>query len=461
MTQPAQRPPSFLRRHMATSIDSEHALVALACDDSLWVRREAASNPATPRWVLDLLVRAGADEDLRGRGLPDPTMSPADLRRLVECGPWAQQLVAEHPNSASDVLDALVDHPSVRTRSSVARHPRAAPNTIAKLCADPEPEIRQLAAEHPSRPDDEYRLLCSAGSDETLTNLRHDPAVDLDPDVLERLAKLGAWGRFLAARHQRCPIALLEELAGDPDWRVRSGVLDNPAAEIDLVTRVAGLDADESADPLRPLSDPASTGQELSGLANHPRAEVRLAVVRHPGITHQVVGLLAVDRTAEVRRAAATHALMDSDELALLVRAGSSADLARLADPDPETRHQDLEQLSCGGYWAGQLAVRHPATPPSVVSRLLCDEDPKLREWAAVHPHAPADVIADIRRAGGAQDFQGIAEADPEMPEEDLRRVAALGPWGEWIVSWHPNAPAAARRRSAYPSADDQPLATG
>jgi hypothetical protein len=57
-------------------------------------------------------------------------------------------------------------------------------------------------------------------------------------------------------------------------------------------------------------------------------------------------------------------------------------------------------------------------------------------------PSAPRDVIADIHRAGGADDFQGIAEPDPDVSPEVLRRVAALGPWGAMIVSWHPNAPA-------------------
>ena len=53
-----------------------------------------------------------------------------------------------------------------------------------------------------------------------------------------------------------------------------------------------------------------------------------------------------------------------------------------------------------------------------------------------------ADEVVDLlRRAGAAQDFQGIAEADPAMSLDDLERVAQLGPYGALIVSWHPNAP--------------------
>lgn len=109
---------------------------------------------------------------------------------------------------------------------------------------------------------------------------------------------------------------------------------------------------------------------------------------------------------------------------------------------------EELKRLARGGYWARQLAVCHPACPPGTLARLLCDDDPKFREWAAAHPCVPTDVISDIYRAGGAHDFQGVAEGDPDMPVEDLRRVASLGPWGAWIVAWHPNAPddLAARR---------------
>ena len=72
MSEPDVRPPSFLRRNLAANTDSHEILVGLACDESMWVRRQAVQNPATPRWVLDLLERAGADRDLRGRRDPDP-----------------------------------------------------------------------------------------------------------------------------------------------------------------------------------------------------------------------------------------------------------------------------------------------------------------------------------------------------------------------------------------------------
>ena len=142
------------------------------------------------------------------------------------------------------------------------------------------------------------------------------------------------------------------------------------------------------------------------------------------------------------------HPHLDPLEHESLVRAGSSTDLTKLAEPDPTLDRAVLDRLALGGHWARQLAVRHSATSPVTLARLLCDSDGKLREWAAAHPATPKDVIDDIRRVGGAVDFQGVAEGEPDVPVEVLRRVAGLGPWGAWVVSWHPKAPADLQRRS-------------
>jgi hypothetical protein len=440
-----------MRRNLASRA-TDDALVGLACDENLWVRREAARNPATPAWVLDLLMRAGADADLRGLRDPDPAMAPEDLRRLVECGPWAQRLVADHPNTSSEVLSVLATQPSPRLRAAVADHPNAGRSTLAHLCADSEAAIRKRAGANPRRPDAVYRLLRRAGSDAELGILEHDGDSEIEPDRLLELAALGPWGRFLAARQPACPDHVLTSVAADPDWKVRSALLDNHTTPDDLLERVTELPP--PFDNLRPLADRNAQVSELLALTGHQQPEVRLACARHPNAPAEALAELAADRSADVRRLAAQHPNLDRDDHERLVRAGSSKDLSMLADPDPELDPAALERLARGGHWARQLAVRHPGTAPDTLSRLLCDSDGKLREWAAAHPSAPRDVIAEIRRAGGAVDFQGIADPDPEAPAEMLQRVANLGPWGAWVVSWHPNTPTS-------PQATVEPPVTG
>lgn len=448
MTNPPVRPPSVIRRHVATNTSDEpDILVGLACDQSIMVRRAAATNPATPRWVIELLVRAGADSELRGRRQQDPDMTPSELRRLVECGPWAQELVADHPNTGDDVLDALAGRPNLRIRTSVAKHRNTAGATLARLCADPEAEVRHLANDHPARPPAAYELLRKVGADAQLAGLDPDaPRDQPHAETLRRAAELGSWGAFLASRHPACPLDVLDTVAASADWRLRSGVLDNPAAPADVVARAADIDGDDNArssvDQLAALADPAASAAALRPLLTHDKPAVRLALARHPAADAALLGRLASDESPEIRRIAAHHPLTDPADVDLLVRAGSSPDLMSLGEPDPTLGPDAIDRLVEGGRWAKQLAVRHPNTAPATLARLLCDDDGKIREWAATHPNAPADVIADIRRAGGAADFQGIGPADPTMPADELRRIASLGPWGALVVSWHPNGPA-------------------
>jgi hypothetical protein len=420
-------PPAFLRRNLATHA-TDDSLVALACDENLWVRRDAVRNPATPSWVLDLLARAGADAQLRGRTAADPTMPPDDLRRLVECGPWARLLVADHPNTSADVLDVLARQPDHRLRAAAARHANTVPSTVAHLCADADPSIRSIAATNLNRPDEVVDLLRRAGASDDLDWVRQDPADRLQPDEAALLAELGPWGRFLAARHTSCPAPIVREVATDPDWRVRSALLDNESVSDELLE--LATETPPPHDDLRHLARPEPDPSALASAVEHVQPAVRLAVARHPATPSDTLGHLATDRSADIRRTAATHPNLEPDMLAVLVRAGSSPDLARLADSDPTIEPEALEQLARSGYWARQLVVRHPSTAPTTLARLLCDDDPKLREWAAAHPAMPTDVVTDIRRAGGASDFQGVTEGDPDAPAELLRRVARLGPWG-------------------------------
>ena len=435
------RPPSFVRRHAAadTSADTD-ALVALACDDAFWVRREAARNSETPRWVLNLLVRAGADPDLRGHsGQVDPHLRPGELRRLVECGPWARDLVAAHPNTDEEVLALLAEQPANKLRRTVAAHANANPATLSALCTDVDPDVRFVAANNVRAPAHVLSALRKIGATPDLLTV--EPVEPPTAARLSETAALGRWARFLAARHRACPPELLTVVAADDDWRIRSALLDNPATPGALLRHATAASDQNDTECLAQLHAEDPDTLSLEELAHHPSPEVRLAVERNRYTNSEILGRLAADEVSAIRRVAAQRANADTAAIDLLIRAGSTPDLMGLAKPDPSMTSDELDSLTRGGAWARQLAVRHPDTGPATLARLMCDQDPRMREWASVHPSAPADVTAEIRRAGGAVDFQGLAEADPEMPESALRRVADLGPWGAWLVSLHPNAP--------------------
>jgi len=431
------RPPSFMRRFSAAETSDPNTLVALACDESYWVRRQAVKNPATPRWILNLLVRAGATADLRGKGQPDPTLDGDSLRKLVSIGTWTRQLAAEHPNTPPDVLDELRKEASLPLRLTIAKHVNTAPATLASLCADIEEAVRVQAAAHPHCPQSVITLLMEAGAASDLQTAVN-PQPTLSTEQLHTIADLGAWGRFLAARHPASPLDLLADISKDPDWRVRSGLFDNPNLPLEMMATL--VDAEDVA-LVQQLSLPTPPPDILDTLSHHARVDVRLAVARHPAISTAQLGWLATDGNKDVRRAVARQPQTNPEDIGLLVSAGSSADLMQLSDPDLGLTAVKLNRLSQRGQWGRMLVVRHPNTAPDTLARLICDADPKIREWAAVHPHAPQEIIQLLFRAGCGTDFQGFAPPDPTLPPESLRQLVKLGVWAEWVVAANPNTP--------------------
>ena len=431
------RPPSFMRRFSAAETNDPDTLVALACDESYWVRRQAVKNPATPRWILELLIRAGATPDLRGKGQPDLTLDGDSLRKLTSIGTWTQQLAAEHPNTPPDVLNALKEAASLPLRLTIAKHDNAAPDTLASLCADIEEVVRVQAAAHPCCPQSVIALLMEAGAASDLQTAVNSQSA-LSAEELHSVADLGAWGRFLAARQPASSLELLADISKDPDWRVRSGLIDNPNLPLEMMATLV-----EAADVtlVQQLSSPFPPPDALNTLSHHARVGVRLAVARHPAVSTDQLSLLATDGSKDVRRAVARQPQTDPDDIAFLVQAGSSADLMQLGEPDLSITAVNLHTLSQRGQWGRMLVVRHPNTAPDTVARLICDADPKIREWAAIHPHAPQEIIQLLFRAGCGTDFQGFAPPDPTLPPESLRQLAALGTWAAQVVAANPNTP--------------------
>jgi hypothetical protein len=339
------------------------------------------------------------------------------------------------------VLAALKEQPSIPLRLTIAAHPNADENTLAALGCDIDDRVRARASENPKFPDVIFNLLIAAGSTPDMQGVTSQFG-DLSEEQISQLADLGAWGRFLAARHPGCPAELLTAITSDPEWRVRSGLLDNPHTPESLIQDMLDVSVSEKVENIRYLTQSHIPETFLSALANHPSPEVRMALARHPAATPDILGLLATDGVKEIRSYAAKHPRIKMGDIELMVRAGSTPDLMGLSEPDPGMTADEIQALLDGGVWARQLAVRHPNTGADTLARLLCDREPKIREWAAVHPNLSNEIKRELIRAGSGTDFQGIMPADPGLPPEALYRISQLGSWGEWVVANNPHAPA-------------------
>lgn len=429
-----------IRRAAADSSNDPSELAALLCDENLFVRRGALANPQAPSNVIDLLVRAGASADLRGKGEADPAVSPEELEHLATLGPFGRELSAAHPNSPGRLLETIAADASRAVRLAILKHPECPAGLLEAACVSMDADERRVAANHQKAPADLIKILQLAGADSQLQAVR-PPQEPLAVELIERLASLGNCGRVIAAVQRNCPRPLLETIAVDDDWRVRLAVLDNPTTPTAALEHLSSIDDDQIR--LRLLEHPNVPPRVVTEAANHPHLEVRIAAARHPSAPAEALRTLATDGTHQVREIVASHPRRPRNTIDQLRRLGSAEDLLNFGAADPELAPAEIASLAELGLWARRLAARHPNTDSTTLQTLACDADHVVREWAARHPNMSSGFLTLLERLGATRDLLGRAHPDPTLEPAELESSSRLGPWAARLVAQHPKTPGA------------------
>ncbi len=444
-------------------------LLRLALDDNLWVRRQAAANPAFPTEELEIVRRAGSSADLASFAPPDPTLPPATLARLAEGGEWGRRLAARHPATPAEVLLALGGHSSASLRADLAANPWSPPELAARLLADADLAVRQAAArraesqpdglgetgaaatDHPKRRaspyssaqgnalkvDETLALLRAAGASPDLAAVGA-PARELAPAERDALIALGPFARRLAAGLPDLTAEQLEALAGDAHAATRAALASNPSCPPSVLLCLA--DDDEPGAQQALLANPQTPAEALALLAaDLDDTEILTALARHPAAPADLLARLAEHGAGRGREAAAAHPSCPPAHRELLRRAGASANFLGFAEPDPALPSAELARLARSGAWGRLLAARHPATGPEDLAHLAADADLLVRQEAARNPRLPAGVLDLLIRAGSTRELDGIEPASAAaLAASDLSRLAGLGPWGRRLAARHP-----------------------
>lgn len=433
------RTPIFLRRRAAEESADPELLTQLACDESYWVRRQAAQNPALPRSALETLVRAGAKRDLRGFAKPDDTLERGPIDSIARLGGFGRLLAVRHANTSGDTLAMLARDEVVSIRLEVAQHANTSAASIERLCSDLEVDVRITATRHVRADESVIARLRSAGASLDLRFVEW-PDEEPGPEQLAEVWACGPWGRLLAARRPACPRSLQRLATQDSDWRIRAAVLENATLpDADLEPYV--IDGEIDLETLRALGLRRPNSKAFDYLTRHPDPEVRLALAQHPLVDPSNLATLTSDTHRGVRGLVARNPRTPTEEIQRLTRAGATPDLETMSTKPETPSVQDLEELSRRGPWARMLVARHASSPPRLLAALLCDGSPTIRQWALVHPHAPARIVRELVRCGSGDDLQGFHEADPEVPMETLRELSERGPWARRLVALHPATP--------------------
>lgn len=153
----------FQRRRIAVSEGCPPAVITsllLNHNESLSVRRFAASNPRCPAWALTRAVDDPLQHhDMREEIAQNPNTPATTIAELARHQISIIAMAAvRHPRCGSGALIAAARHDSAAVRQAVASHPRCAAATLTQLLGDPDAGVRQAALANPQCPQ-EYRQL--------------------------------------------------------------------------------------------------------------------------------------------------------------------------------------------------------------------------------------------------------------------------------------------------------------
>ena len=160
----------------------------------------------------------------------------------------------------------------------------------------------------------------------------------------------------------------------------------------DLLQWAATQPTHEAAVAAHPRTPPAL----LPPLARSTQQATRQALAERETLPPDLAAVLAADAVQAVRAGAAHH--LTEAQRADYVRLGSTPDLKGFGQPDPSLPPDRIAEAVGEGVWPQRLALRHPATPSSLVDALVQSDVLQVVYDAVASPHlSEASALRLIR----------------------------------------------------------------
>ncbi len=225
----------------------------------------------------------------------------------------------------------------------------------------------------------------------------------LHPDAFRRpfdfsLVK-GERGLRVALLQKDCPKSLTARALDDPGWHLDLAL--SSAADPTQLSNLAG--SSDEAVLVAVASHPLTPVDILRQLARHKAPAVRKAVVHHPSLPEDTRPKLARDRRAEVRQQIAASNLA-TPFLSALAR-DDSADVRRAASSHADLEDRDrLLLLQDSDPTVKRRAMRFLPESPAWTERLLATDDADLIAWAIAQRVGPGAARTFTEAAQGLFD---------------------------------------------------------
>ncbi|MDY0910096.1 hypothetical protein [Microbacterium sp. CFBP9034] len=283
-------------------------------EDTGDVLRSVAWSTRDPELVAALSHNQAAIASL----LHNPITPPSVLETVEHAASsYELQLLAEHPNTTSEMLHRLPFGPDADYKVAilVAQQARTAPHTLDRLAGHVSAEVRQYVAAHP-RTEEKVLIRLAADPNDLVRSIvamnRHTPTT-----TLARMASdANAQVRQLVATNRRTPTTAWTSLVADANATVRALARSWLTPELEVRRRLASrkdrgtpvLDV-LAVDPdlavrLAVAGNPTSGPNAIEQLSHDSDTRVRTIVARRIDTPPETLERLGQDATWGVRRAA-------------------------------------------------------------------------------------------------------------------------------------------------------------
>lgn len=384
-----------LQRHLRWQTPTE-------CSDQ--VAQLIARHPATPSEALDaLLAEKSAEVLLALAGHPALSAESQELltKKMVSIRTGAtRELFAESAQTPAAVLEDLSEDKRIYLRAAVAGNPSAPEHVLSQLVQDPSAEVR-LAVMSNSRVSDEL-------------------AVPIAETLLRTSADLGLH-------------SVLVKVSSAQGMPLSDAVVEEALDRLSK-SRVREPDFRQYVAMHRKTS--AST---LARLANSKDADVRIAVSANPRTPQDVLEALALDADAGVRRAVASNDRLPQDLLnALLLDDDLDVRIAAYREPDAEEEADDEPGLST------EMGVAIRPTVPTIaeLQEMAANTRAEVRIRVAYSEHATPDILAFLGGERRSAKVRRAVAAHPATPPEILKSLATRDDADTLMaIAFNPGAP--------------------
>ncbi len=346
--------------------------------------------------------------------------------------------LAKNPQTPTHLLAELANSSDNIIRHYIAKNPSTPVEILIQLTEDDDQQVRECALKNPHVPILEahhqmqlgvYKLSLAQTEAEETANAHQLMARRADsPYALAQVVEKGDHNsKLTAARSNKTPIQVLQQLAKDADEAVRQAVSQNanlPLNNLLELARDPSLNVRSNLAYKPSHSKTPTPIQLLEILAQDESERIRARVAEHPDTPVEILVRLANDSSREVKTKLIAN---PNTPTTILNRLGLEENLVNQRNPNTPGIVLAQAVKSMSGKNLADF-IKHPVKgsqmPAETLAQLATHTDSSVRYRVASHPNTPATVLRQLARDSYVATIRAVA-SNPNTSPETLEVLAS------------------------------------